>query len=403
MTSSTSPSRTLLAAAVAAVLMFGAVSQAHAQLARERAEQRREDRKEKKEGRDEVKYPNATRESPETKASSRMASKLEDLVEFYNEDQAAEGRALADELIANDRANEYTKAFSAQLAAQLAYGADDTEAAIGYLEQALQFNGLDNNAHYDSMMMLGQLQMEQEQYEQALATFDRFLTETGSTEPKHLILKGNTLYRLERFPEAAAVLRQAVDASEQPESSWLQLLMASYFEAGQAEEATKLAARIAANSPGDKRAQMNLAAIYQQGDLLDKSAEVLEQLRASGQFTEDRDYRLLYSAYLNLDGKEKQAAEVIQEGLDKGILKPDYQTYLALAQAYYFSDQVAPAIDAYQKAAPLSPNGETYLNLARVLWQEDRIPEAKEAARQALAKGIKKPEDAKKIMALPGG
>lgn len=75
---------------------------------------------------------------------------------------------------------------------------------------------------------------------------------------------------------------------------------------------------------------------------------------------------------------------------------------MALAQAYYYSDQIGPAVDAYKKAAPLAPDGETYLNLARVLWQEDRIPEAKEAAKQAIAKGVKKPEDANKILALKG-
>ena len=57
--------------------------------------------------------------------------------------------------------------------------------------------------------------------------------------------------------------------------------------------------------------------------------------------------------------------------------------------------------EAWQKAAPLSKDGETYLNLARVLWQEGRIPEAKVAARAALDKGLKKPDDAKKIIALP--
>ena len=92
---------------------------------------------------------------------------------------------------------------------------------------------------------------------------------------------------------------------------------------------------------------------------------------------------------------------MIKEGIDKGILKPDHQAYLALAQSYYFSEQPVPAIDAYRKAAPLDDDGETYLNLARLLWQEDRIPEAKEAAKQAIAKGLKKPDDAKKILALP--
>ena len=61
---------------------------------------------------------------------------------------------------------------------------------------------------------------------------------------------------------------------------------------------------------------------------------------------------------------------------------------------------MAQAIDNWQKAAPLSKDGETYLNLARALWQEDRVPEAKQAAQKALDTGVKKPEDARKIINL---
>ncbi|MBO7942584.1 tetratricopeptide repeat protein, partial [Streptomyces sp. S9] len=190
-------------------------------------------------------------------------------------------------------------------------------------------------------------------------------------------------YRLERYPDAAKIIKQAVDASPDPKQEWLQLLMASYVENNQGAEAAKVAESIAAKNPNDKRAQMNVAAVYSQSDMLDKAAAVLEKMRAAGQFTEDKDYRQLYATYLNLDKKEKEAIGVINEGLQKGILKPDYQAYVALAQAYYYSDQIGPAVDAYKKAAPLAPDGETYLNLARVLWQEDRIPEAKEAAKQA--------------------
>ena len=60
---------------------------------------------------------------------------------------------------------------------------------------------------------------------------------------------------------------------------------------------------------------------------------------------------------------------------------------------------MAPAIDAYQKAAPLAENGETYLNLARILFNEDRIPEAKQAAQQALDKGVRNPDEARKLLA----
>lgn len=393
--------RSLLAAAIAGVLAFGAISQVHAQSAQER----RANRGQKSEAKPATKaaetYPDATRTSPKTQASAKVASKLKKMMGLYDADKGAEARAIADEIIANPAANAYDHAFAAQIGAQIAYDNDYTTAAMAYLNKVLEFNGLDNNSHFGSFLMLSQLQLQEDDYVGALATIDRFLAETKSANPEHLVLKGNALYRLDRYPEAAAVLTQAIAASPEPRADWQQLLMATYIETGQGEEAARIAETLAAANPADKRAQMNLVAVYQQGDLYDKAVAVLEKMRATGQFTEDKDYRQLYSAYLNLEGKEKQAAVVINDGIAKGILKPDFQAYLALAQSYYFSEQVEPSIDAYKKAAPLAPDGETYLNLARVLWQEDRIAEAREAAKQAVAKGVKKPDDAKKILALP--
>jgi len=396
--------RTLLAVTVAAVLALGAVSQVNAQSAAQQRRAEREAAKASKPGKEEkaaITYPNATRQDPGAKASAKASPKLQKMMKLYDEEKPAEARAIADEIIGTEAFNAYDHAFAAQIAAQIAYEGDDANGAIAYLDKAMAFNGLDNNGHYNAMLMKAQLQLQEDKYAEGLATIDRFLSETKSQQPEHLVIKGNALYRLEKFPEAAAVLKQAIDASPEPRADWQQLLMAAYAESGQGDQAIVMAEKVAAKSPSDKRAQMNLVAVYLQADKYDKAAAVLEKLRATGQFTEDRDYRQLYSTYLNSEGKEKQAAGVIQEGLDKGILKPDHQSYLALAQSYYFSEQPGPAIEAYKKAAPLDDDGETYLNLARLLWQEARIPEAKEAAKQAIAKGLKKPDDAKKILALP--
>lgn len=395
---------TLLAAAIGAVLVFGAVSQATAQTASERSAQRRAARESNKTAaapaKVENQYPNATRTAPDAKASSKGGAKLQKMMDAFDKEKAADARAQADAIIADTSLNAYERSFAAQIGFQVAYDADDNKAAMEYVKKAIEINGLDNNSHFDRMFVLAQLQLQEEQYAESLATIDRFLNESKSTKPEHLIIKGNVLYRLERYPEAATIIKQAIAASPDPKPEWQNLLMATYVEGNQGAEAAKVAEQIAAKNPNDKRAQMNVAAVYSQADMLDKAAAVLEKMRAAGQFTEDKDYRQLYATYLNLDGKEKQAASVITEGLDKGILKPDYQAYVALAQSYYFSEQSAKSIDAYKKAAPLAPDGETYLNLARVLWSEDRIAEAKEAAKQAIAKGVKKPDDAKKILAL---
>jgi len=347
----------------------------------------------------EQRYPNATRQEPAAKPSAKVGKQLNKLFDAYNKDQFSELRTLAEAVLAAEGANDYDKSVAAQLAAQAAYNLDDTAAAKEFLQQALQFNALDNNAHYQSMLMLAQLQMGDDEIEPALATLDRYLSETKSTRGEDLVIKGQALYQAERYQEAIPLLKQAIE-SPNAKDTWLQLLMACYAESEQYGEAVSLAEQLAQRKPDDKKAQMNLAAIYGQAEQMDKAAAVLERLRAGGQLTEEREYRQLYVTYANMDGREKDVIAVINEGISKGVLKPDYQTYLALAQSYYYADQIPQAIENWQKAAPLSKDGETYLNLARVLWQENRVAEAKQAAQQALAKGVKKPEDARKIINL---
>ena len=385
--------RALLSLAI--VSLLGATS-VHAQTTRDRAE-----RSGKSSEKQEIRYPDATREEPKAKGSPKLQSKLQKLIDVYNKDDFAATRVQADELLANSAATDYDKALAAQLASQAAYNTDDTPGTIAYINQALQLNALDNNSHYQLMYMLAGIQLQEDQLAEGMATLDRYMAETKSQKPEDLILKGQALYQQEKYAEAIPLLKQAIESSPEPKDNWQQLLMASYAESGQTGEAVKAAEALAAKAPTDKKAQMNLASVYLQADKFEQAAAILEKLRAAGQITEEKEYRQLYTTYANMDGKEKEVISVINDGLQKGVLKPDQQTYLALAQSYYYSDQIAPAIEAWQKAAPLSKDGETYLNLAKVLWQEDRIPEAKQAAKSALEKGVKKPEEAKKIIALP--
>ncbi|APO95813.1 tetratricopeptide repeat protein [Xanthomonas vesicatoria] len=358
-------------------------------------------RKSKGNGKAEELYPQATRQAPTIKPSSKLSSKLQKLIETFNKGEDYPGvRSQADEILANSAANEADKALAAQLAAQAAYNLDDTAGAKKYLQQAIGLNALDNNGQFQSMLMLAQLQMQDDQQAEGLATLDKYLDESKSQRPEDLILKGQALYQAERYKEAIPVLKQAIAASPEPKDTWNQLLMASYAEAGQTGEAVAAAEALAAKTPNDKKAQLNLASMYMQADQMDKAAGVMDKLRAAGQLTEEKEYKQLYSIYANTENKEKDVIAVINEGMQKGILKPDYQTYLALAQSYYYSEDVPKAIENWQKAAPLSKDGETYLNLAKVLHSEGRIPEAKQAAQQAIAKGVKKPEDAKKIINL---
>lgn len=361
-----------------------------------------ERRSSKQSAKPEVIFPAATRQEPSIKPSAKNQRALNKMFTAYNKDDFEGTAAAAQEILATDGINAYERAVAAQLAAQAAYNTDDIAAAKQFLQQAIDANGLDNNGHLQSLLMLAQLQLQDEEYDVGLANLDKFFAESGSTRAQDLIIKGQALYQTERFAEAIPVLQQAIAAAENPSEQWSQLLMATYMGADQPAEAVKIAKQLADAKPDDKRAQLNLATAYSQADQMEQATAVMEALRVGGQLTEEREYKQLFSIYANTENMEAKTIEVIRDGLDKGILKDnDYQVWLALAQSYYYSDKIPEAIDAWKKAAPLSPTGETYLNLARVLHGEGRIPEAREAARQAQAKGgLRKPEDAQKIINL---
>lgn len=397
--------RPYLAAAAAGVIAISCITQAHAQRTLEERAARRAEKQAKQtestSSNREQQYPDATRKPAITKASAKGGAKLQQMLKLYEDEKAADARAAADAILATETFNAYERAFAAQLAGQIAYEGNDIAGALRYWQTALELDGLDNNAHYGLMFNLAQIQLQEDQVAESQKTLDRFLGETRSQAPEHLAFKGNLLYRQEKYPEAISALKQAIEASPKPRSDWEQILMAAYGDAGQTDQAIGLAEKVAAAKPDDTRAQKNLAITYYNNERYAQASAALEKLRAAGKLTEENDYRLLYASYRSQDGREKDVVNVIKEGLDKGILKPDHQSYVVLGEAYYYSDQPVPAIEAYRKAAPLDNDGETYLNLARLLWQENRIPEAKDAAKQAISKGLRKPEEARKILALP--
>ena len=117
--------------------------------------------------------------------------------------------------------------------------------------------------------------------------------------------------------------------------------------------------------------------------------------------TDSRELRSLYIGYMNVE-RWDDARKVIEDGTAKGILKPGpdlARDYQVLAQNAYAADNLPLAIEFYKRAAPMAADGEAYLNLAKVLDMAGKKAEAKAAAKQALEKGVKKPEDANRILA----
>lgn len=311
-------------------------------------------------------YPNASRVSPEqAKSSGKMLKELQALQDAFEKQDMPAVIIKAEAIASNPSANAYEKSFAFSLAANAAADQDDQAKAADYFRKAIDANGLDNDNHFTTMYNLAVIQYGMEKYSDALATLDRFLAESKSDKPEHQAFRAGLLANLGRNDEAAAAYKALI-----------------------------------AKNPDDKRLLMNAVAALQGADKFDQANVLLADAYKRGMLTDAKELRALYVGYIN-ESRWNDAKAVMEAGTSKGILNQDAQLakdYMVLAQNAYAEDNIPLAVEMYTKAGPIAADGEAYLNLAKVLENSGKKADAKAAAQKALDKGIKKPEDAKRIL-----
>lgn len=338
-------------------------------------------------------FPLTERAEPSIRTGSRIQRQIGQMFDAYNEDQLDKVQSMASDLLSNAKAGDYAHAMANRLLAEVANERDEVAVAIDHLNKAIAANALPNEQHFLSMVLLAQLLGFEEREDEAVEVMKRFLEESASRDPQYRMVYAQSLYRLERYDEAAKEITDVLAAAEAPDPNWKKLLLAVYVEADRLPDAIAIAEDLRAGDPEDKALTVNLASMYLDTEQVDKAVALLEDGKQRGLFVAEEDYERLYRLYYNMEGQEAKTIAVITEGLEKGILKPGHQVYNLLGQVYYFSDQTPQAIEAWVKAVEFAPDGRTALNLARVYYNEERYAEAKAAIGQALSQGLEQPAD----------
>jgi hypothetical protein len=344
-------------------------------------------------------YPQATRKPVSEKGTPGLVKLRNQMVIAFQKGKDEDAKLAAEKLETDKSANANDRATAIQVKLFLVTKKDNNNhaAAIPLLEDAIATDGLSNNDHFGMLQQLAQRYLLDQDYENALEKADKFINETKTETKEILVVKGNSLFRLKKLKESASVLEKAhaLDSADVPVT---EMLARAYAETGQLEKAAFLTKTLAQVSGNDRASKINLAITYRDAKQYEQAADIVADLRQSKQLLEERDYLTAINIYSAMKKKENDMVEVVQEGLDKGILQPTASNYNILAEAYYYSgrdDAANKAIANWQKAAPISKNGAIYLNLSIVQCQEERWADCKESAKNAIAKGGINANDAK--------
>lgn len=342
-------------------------------------------------------YPNAKRESPQNDLRSERDQRM--LQDGFNALNSGDDQKATEELnkVLKDSSSKYAKAMALRGLAQIKLNAGDTKDAIPLLQQSLDMNSLPNDDYFNTMLTIAQVQAQEEQWQPALTTLQKWMSEGGKQSGEAYALEGNIYYRLNQYQKAIDAIKQAVAIKKNPPQSWNELLMASYFGLNDFTEAAKLQEAVVAKDPTDKSAVKNLVNIYIQAKEPDKALKVMADAKARGLYTSDEDYINLAKMYLYIAQNQNdpkanamQAASVLQEGLTKSIVKPGFDAYKLMGDAYYVAGNQDKAMAAWAKGSPYAKDGELDFLRAQLMIQDQKYKAGRALMQTAIQRGVKR-------------
>ncbi|MDE2155487.1 MAG: tetratricopeptide repeat protein [Xanthomonadaceae bacterium] len=343
-----------------------------------------------------VQYPDATRVAPKLDLTSTREQKaLNDGLDASSAGDKAKAEQLLQPIVDNSK-SKYAQALALEGLATIKYNEGDYKAAIPLLQRSLAIGVMPNDTYFQIEYMLAQFQLADEQYQAALDTITKWRAEGKKETANSYALEGNADYRLGKYPEAIAAINKAKSLTDKPQESWNQILMASYSESGQGDQAAKLAEQVLAAKPNDPEALNNAVAVLMQAQKYPQAIQLMEKARANGAFTKEESYINLAKLYMitgqtGADAKPNgiKAEQVLEEGMSKGLVTANADHYLLLGQAAEMADNVSKAIDAYNKAIPTDTDGMAALRAGNLLLSESKYAQARSMFKLSIKKGVK--------------
>ncbi|GAB2540333.1 tetratricopeptide repeat protein [Rhodanobacter koreensis] len=343
----------------------------------------------------EVQYPNATRVAPKLDLTSEKEQKqLNEGLDAVSAGDKAKAEQTLQPLVDGSK-SKYVQALALQGLATIKYNDGDLKNAIALLQRSLAIGVMPNDTYFQLEYMLAQFQLADEQYQPALDTVTKWRAEGKKETANSYALEGNADYRLGKYPEAIAAIKKAQSLTDKPEASWNQILMASYSESGQGDQAAKVAEDNYAANPNDPDALNNAVAVLMQAQKNPEAIQLMEKARANGTLKSESNYVNLAKLYLiaaqsGSDPKPNavKASQVLEEGMSKGVITSSADNELLLGQAYEMADNSSKALDTYTKAASTATNGEAALRAGQLLLTENKYGQAKSMLQQSIDKGV---------------
>jgi len=293
------------------------------------------------------------------------------------------------ERLAQARLTDYEKATVQQYLGFLAAQREQYERSIEHFSAAVRLNQLPNQTHFDIILQIAQLYNAIEEYDLALEQLDFWFciaTEDAKKTADVWMLKASLHVQKEEWRPALSAVDQALILSDDPPESWFRFKLGMLQQLEEHRESVDVLKILVGMDPDRKEYWLQLSGTYQE---LNEQENAMSALRLAYR----RDVLNRSSEFTQLAGllqqmeAPRQAAEVLEDGLQKGIVEATASNWEMAAGAWYQAREMRKALDAFAQAGRLSDSGRLDYQRAQLLIAEEDWQSALTAVNAALEKG----------------
>ncbi|MBW8190906.1 tetratricopeptide repeat protein [Neiella marina] len=320
-------------------------------------------------------------------ASPKVGKKVFEAYDLYSADQVKEALAVLKDINAK---TDFDKAYVDRFIGSLMAGEDGkAKEAIQYIKGAVAPAILNPREQADGLKLLGDLQMQERMYKDAIASYQSWMDYTG-TEHKDIYLRmAQAQYETGNYAEMIPLADRGIAISPKPDKNLYILKLTSYYERKQYKNSVKVLEQLVSLFPEDQKWWAQLGQFYMLIDDYEKALATMDLAYKKGLFTKQNHYKALSQLFYN-QGIPYKAAVVLEKHMDKGDVKRDDKMLSQVANAYRGSKNYDKAAKYYGEAAKLSGDGESYRKQASMYLMMEEYNLAIKAGQNAIKSGVEK-------------
>lgn len=264
---------------------------------------------------------------------------------------------------------------------------EQTDKGIQLLKQAVDADVLGWTDHAAALKTLADLYLQEEDYNNALRYYDKWLQFTGDANPDVFLRIANAYYELKQYDKVIKPADMAKQNYEEPNKNPYILKMASYYEREMFKEAITVLEEGLNVIPTETGWWNQLANFYMLEERIEKALETIEIAYLAGYLDSENQHRVLIQLYANNQIPYK-AATLMAKHINAGDIEANTRNAQSAARNFEGAREFDMAAEWWGKAAELAESsaekGDMYRRQGIAFIRAEEYANAAQALNRAL-------------------